>query len=113
MTISIADHRGRHHGLNLLRHDTNIGALFAIVAEAIEAQTVCHLAEKDDVVLEGHVGPSSAATATPTTAASSAAEAAASAAATAEAAASAAASAEAAAAETAVTARSGEVRRPS
>ena len=58
--------------LHLLRHDAHIGgSIAALVAEAIEFETVVELDQRDDVVLEADVGTTPAAAA-PTTAATTA-----------------------------------------
>ena len=63
--------------LHLLRHDAHIGgSIAALVAEAIEFQTVVELDQRDDVVLEADVGttPAAAAPAAATTTATAAAD---------------------------------------
>ena len=63
--------------LHLLRHDAHIGgSIAALVAEAIEFQTVVELDQRDDVVLEADVGttPAAAAPTATTTTASAAAD---------------------------------------
>ena len=68
--------------LHLLRHDAHIGSsIAALVAKAIELQTVVELDQRDDVVLEADVGttPAAAAPTATTTTASAAADSAASA----------------------------------
>src|SRR5262249_50439287 len=58
-----AHHCFGHHRLHLLRHHTHIGAVAAVVGEAIEAEAVVEMAQQGDVVLETDVGPTSAAAA--------------------------------------------------
>src|SRR5262245_60539710 len=53
----------RHDGLHLLRHHADIGLVAAVVAEAIEAEAVVEMAEQRDVVLQGNIGPPTAAAA--------------------------------------------------
>src|SRR5262249_17030842 len=64
-----AHHCFGHHRLHLLRHHTHIGAVAAVVGEAIEAEAVVEVAQQGDVVLETDVGPTSAAAAAAATAA--------------------------------------------
>ena len=53
----------RLNHLHILRHNTDIGFVAAIVAEAIEANAVGKMTEKNDIVLERDVrSPSTAAT---------------------------------------------------
>src|SRR5262245_22369625 len=70
-------HRLRHDSLHLLRHHADIGAVAAVVAEAIVAEPVGQMAEQNDIVLERDVGSSAttAATAAATTTAAATAEA--------------------------------------
>src|SRR5262245_18960639 len=63
ITVATSHHRFGHHRLHLLRHHAHIGALAAVVGEAIEAEAVVEMAQQHDVVLEVDVGPTSAATA--------------------------------------------------
>ena len=79
VTVAVTSYCLRHHLLHLLRYDAHIGAIAAVIAEAIIAKTVGEMAKQDDVVLDRDVGsPSAAATTTteataaePTTAAGS------------------------------------------
>src|SRR5664279_975790 len=45
-----------HDGLDFLRHHADIGLVAAIVAEAVEAETVVEMAEQDDVMLGADIG---------------------------------------------------------
>ena len=68
VTIVVTNYGLRHHLLHFLRHDADIGAIAAIVAEAIVAKTVGEMAEQDDVVLDRDIGsPSAGPTAAATT----------------------------------------------
>src|SRR5215467_11884275 len=51
-----------HH---LLRHHADVGAVAAVVAEAIVAEPVGKMAEQNDIVLERDVGSSTATTPAP------------------------------------------------
>jgi hypothetical protein len=53
--------------LHLLRHHADVGAVAAVVAEAIIAEPIGKIPEQNDIVLERDVGSST--TATPATAA--------------------------------------------
>ena len=108
VTVAVTSYCLRHHLLHLLRYDAHIGAIAAVVAEAIVAETVGQMAKQDDVVFDRDVGSPSAATSAGATAAATATpEAAATAT---EAAGSDPASAETSAAQT--TARRSDVRSP-
>src|ERR1700676_281409 len=56
VTVAAAQHRRGHNCLHLLRHHANIGLVATVVGEAIEAEAVFEVADKEDVVLEHHVG---------------------------------------------------------
>src|SRR5262249_57725240 len=56
--VAITHHRLRHHSLHLLRHHTDVGAVAAVVAEAIVAEPIGKMAEQNDIVLERDVGSS-------------------------------------------------------
>ena len=60
----------RHDRLHLLRHDSDIGRVAAIIGEAVIAQAIIKTPEQDNIVLEPYIGAPStaAATATSTTA---------------------------------------------
>src|SRR5215213_2467631 len=45
IAIAAAHHGIRHDGFDFLRHHTHIGLLAAVVAEAVEAETVIEMAE--------------------------------------------------------------------
>src|SRR5262245_16849405 len=68
VAVAAAHDRVRHDGPHLLRHDADIGAVAAVVGEAIEAEAVVEMAEQDDVVLERNIGPPAAAAAAAATA---------------------------------------------
>src|SRR6476646_2757013 len=73
VTVLAARNRFRCNGLHFLRHHADIGALAAVVAEAIVAEAVVEMAKQDDVVLERDVRTSAAtAAATATTSAADA-----------------------------------------
>src|SRR6516164_5283402 len=55
-----------HDCLHLLRHHTDIGAIAAVITEAIVADAVGEMAKQNDVVLEHDIGSPSAAAATAT-----------------------------------------------
>ena len=58
----------RHDLLHFLRHHADVSSIAAVIAEAIEADAVAELAEKNDIVLERDVrSPSATATTTATT----------------------------------------------
>src|SRR5206468_2461655 len=54
--VAAAHHRRGHDCLDLLRHDTDVGLVAAVVAKAVEAEAVIEVAEEGDVVLKHHVG---------------------------------------------------------
>jgi hypothetical protein len=58
----------RHDRLHFLRHHADIHAVAAVIAEAIVAEAVSEMAEKNDIVLERNIGPPSATTTTATAA---------------------------------------------
>ena len=66
-----------------MRHYADVGLVAAVIAEAIEADTVAEMTEKNNIVLEGNVRSPSTAATTATTAAEATTTAAAEAAATA------------------------------
>jgi len=72
VTFAVTNDCLRHHLLHLLRHDAHIGAIAAVIAEAIIAETVGEMAKQDDVVFDRDVGSPSAATSCGTTAAATA-----------------------------------------
>ena len=51
-SVTIACDGLRHDRLHFLRHHTDIGAITAVVAEAIVAKPVGKMTEQDDVVLK-------------------------------------------------------------
>src|SRR5262245_38540626 len=53
--------RLRHDRLHLLCHESDVGLLAAVIAEAIEPKAVVETAEEGDVVLERNIGPPAAA----------------------------------------------------
>src|SRR5215475_1274672 len=65
--VAITHHCLRHDSLHLLRHHADVGAVAAVVAEAIVAEPIGKIPEQNDIVLERDVGSST--TATPATAA--------------------------------------------
>ena len=68
VTVAVTSYCLRHHLLHLLRYDAHIGAIAAVIAEAIVAKTVGEMTKQDDVVLDRDVGsPSAAPTAAATT----------------------------------------------
>src|SRR4030081_3317721 len=73
MTVTAAGHGFRHHALDLLRHDADIGLVATDVAEAIVAEPIGEMTEQDDIVLQRDVGATAATTAAATTTTSSAA----------------------------------------
>jgi len=72
VTVAVTNDCLRHHLLHLLGHDAHIGAMAAVVAEAIVAETVGQMAKQDDVVFDRDVGSPSAATSAGATAAATA-----------------------------------------
>src|SRR5204863_8899839 len=56
IAVAAAHHRRGHDCLDLLRHDTDVGLVAAVVAKAVEAEAVIEVAEEGDVVLKHHVG---------------------------------------------------------
>src|SRR5882762_6080274 len=70
--VAAAGHGFRHHALDLLRNDTDIGLVATDVAEAIVAEAVGEMTEQDDIVLQRDVGATAATTAATTTTSSSA-----------------------------------------
>jgi hypothetical protein len=60
ISVPAAHDRLRNGLLHFLRDLADIGLVAAIVAEAIEAEAVVEMTEKDDIVLESKVGSSSA-----------------------------------------------------
>ena len=73
VTVAITRYRLRRDLLHLLRDDADVGAIAAIVAEAIVAKTVGKMAKQRDVVLDCDVGSPSAAPTAATTEATAAA----------------------------------------
>jgi hypothetical protein len=72
VAIPPARDRFRRNGLHFLCYHTNIGALAAVITEAIKAEAVSEMAEQNDIMLDRDIrSPSAAATtaATATTAA--------------------------------------------
>ena len=65
-------HSLRHDGLDFLRYHADIGAIAAVVAEAIVADAIGEMAKKNDIVLESDIGPAPAAAATTAEAATAA-----------------------------------------
>src|SRR5216683_1720956 len=65
VAIAAAHDRLRHYAAHLLRDHAHIGLVAAVVAEAVEAESVVETAEQHDVVLERDIGspPASAAAA--------------------------------------------------
>jgi hypothetical protein len=55
VTVTAAQHRCGHNRLHLLGHHADIGLVAAVVSEAVEAEAISEVAEKEDVVLEHHV----------------------------------------------------------
>ena len=55
ISIPVAHDRLRHHLLHFLRNHADISAIAAIIAEAIETNSVVEPAERNDVVLEHDV----------------------------------------------------------
>ena len=74
VTVAVTNYRLRHHLLHFLCDDADIGAIAAVIAEAIIPKPVAEMAKQDDVVFEHDVGsPSAATTAAATTTAAEAA----------------------------------------
>src|SRR6516162_432415 len=68
VTIGVTNDCVRHHLLHFLRHDADIGAIAAVIAEPIIPKAIGEMAKQDDVVFDRYVGsPSAAATAAPST----------------------------------------------
>jgi hypothetical protein len=68
VTIGVTDYCLRHHLLHFLRHDADIGAIAAVIAEPIVPKAIGEMAKQDDVVFDRYVGsPSAAATSTAST----------------------------------------------
>ena len=65
IAVAAAHDRGRHDCLDFLSNDTDIRFVAAIIAEAIEAETVIETAEQVDVVLQGNIRAPSAAASAP------------------------------------------------
>jgi hypothetical protein len=61
VAVVVAYHGLRHDRLHFLRYHADVCAVAAIITEAIVTQAVLEIAEKDDIVLEAYIGPSSAA----------------------------------------------------
>jgi hypothetical protein len=78
IAILPARDRFRRNGLHFLCDNANIGALAAVIAEAIKAKAVGKMAEENDIVLKRDIRspPAAATTAATTTATTAAAEAA-------------------------------------
>src|SRR5262245_36628681 len=72
VAIATAHDRFRHDRLHLLRHDTDIDFVIAVINEAIEANAVVETADEHDVVFEPHVRAAPATTTTATTTTSAA-----------------------------------------
>src|SRR6516162_9978687 len=72
VTVAVTNDCLRHHLQHLLRHDAHIGAMAAVIAEAIVAKAVGQMAKQHDVVFDRDVGSPSAATRAGTTAAATA-----------------------------------------
>src|SRR5262245_32137179 len=73
IAVAAGCYRLRHHALDLLRHDADIGRAAADIAEAVEAKTVGEVTERNDIVLQRDIGaPASTATAAAKTSASAA-----------------------------------------
>ena len=66
VTVAPTGDRLRHHLLHFLRYHPDISLSGAVVAEAIETEPVVETTEKNDVVLEHDVRPSSTAAASTT-----------------------------------------------
>jgi hypothetical protein len=56
-------HCVRLNQLHILRHHADVGSVAAVIAEAIKADTVAEMTEKNDVVLDRDVGSASTASA--------------------------------------------------
>src|SRR5689334_11186916 len=52
VSVAIMDDRARHDLLDLLSHHTGVDRATTVIDEAIEAQAVVEVPEKDDVMLE-------------------------------------------------------------
>jgi hypothetical protein len=59
--VLAAHNRFRHDFLNFLRQDTDIDLVGTIVGKPVEAKAVGETTEKNDVVLERHIGAATAA----------------------------------------------------
>src|SRR6516164_1533170 len=64
--LPVTHNRLRHDCFNFLRHHTDIGAIAAVITEAIVADAVGEMAKQNDVVLEHDIGSPAAATAATT-----------------------------------------------
>ena len=61
VAVSAAHNCFRHDVLNFLRQDTDIRLVGTIVGKPVEAKAVVETTEKNDIVLERHIGPAPAA----------------------------------------------------
>src|SRR5262245_32211935 len=61
IAVAAANDRRRHDRLHLLRHDTDISPVAAVIGKAIEPKAVLEMADQGDVLFEPDIG-------TPTTA---------------------------------------------
>jgi hypothetical protein len=57
-------HCVRLNQLHILRHHADVSSIAAVIAEAIKANTIAEMTEKNDIVLDRDVGSASTATAT-------------------------------------------------
>jgi hypothetical protein len=65
-------HCVRLNQLHILRHHADVSSIAAVIAEAIKANTIAEMTEKNDIVLDRDVGSASTATAAATPAATTA-----------------------------------------
>ena len=68
VTVAVTRHRLRRDLLHLLRDDADLGAIAAVIAEPIIAETIGEMTKQDDVMLDRDVGSPSATATTAATA---------------------------------------------
>ena len=64
IAVPASHDRTRRHRLDFLSDDTDIGFVAAVIAKAIEAETVTETSEQVDIVFEGNIRAPSAAAST-------------------------------------------------
>lgn len=72
IAVAATDDGVGHHLLHFLRHYADVGAVAAVIAEAIIAKAVGEMAEEDDIMLQRDVGSAPAAAASAAAAAEAA-----------------------------------------